>query len=101
MLSLRSVTLRRGPRALFSDASFTLYAGEKVGVVGANGSGKSSLFALIAGELAPDAGAIEIPASLALASVAQDEPPAAQPAIECVLDGDAQLRATERALQDA
>src|SRR5579871_4525550 len=98
MIQLRSVTLRRGPRALITDASVTLFAGERVGLVGANGTGKSSLFALLTHELAADAGEVEIPANRVLASVAQDDPPEERPAIECVLDGDAELRATERAL---
>ena len=62
MLTLRAVTLRRGPRALFTDATFSLFAGEKVGVVGANGTGKSSLFALLKGELGADAGEVGIQA---------------------------------------
>jgi ATP-binding cassette, subfamily F, member 3 len=98
MITLRSVTLRRGPRALFSDASLSLFAGEKVGVVGANGTGKSSLFALLSGELAADQGEVEVAAGRILASVAQEDPPESRPVIECVLDGDAELRATERAL---
>ena len=101
MIQLRSVTLRRGPRALLTDASVTLFAGEKVGVVGANGTGKSSLFAMLEGSLAPDLGTVEMPARRALASVAQDDPPEARPVIECALDGDAELRAAERALAAA
>ncbi|MGH8458150.1 MAG: ATP-binding cassette domain-containing protein, partial [Nevskiales bacterium] len=51
MISLSSVTLRRGPRALLEDASFTIYGGWHVGVIGRNGTGKSSLFAALLGEL--------------------------------------------------
>ena len=96
MLTLRNVTLRRGPRALFSDATLSLFAGEKVGVVGPNGAGKSSLFALLKGELSADAGAVGIQSGHVLASVAQDVPPEDRPAVEFVLDGDKELRAVER-----
>jgi ATP-binding cassette subfamily F protein 3 len=61
MLSFSSLALRRGTRLLISDASFTVYRGEKVGIVGANGCGKSSLLALILGDLQPDAGSVEYP----------------------------------------
>ena len=98
MLTLRAVTLRRGPRALFTDASFSLYDGEKVGVVGPNGCGKSSLFALLRGEFGPDAGDLELQSRYVLASVAQEVPADPRPALEFVLDGDRALRAVEAAL---
>ena len=96
MLTLRNVTLRRGPRALFSAATLSLFAGEKVGVVGPNGAGKSSLFALLKGELGADAGEVGIQSGHVLASVAQDVAPDPRPAVEFVLDGDRELRAIER-----
>ena len=101
MLTLRAVTLRRGPRALFTDATFSLFAGEKVGVVGANGTGKSSLFALLKGELGADAGEVGIQSGHVLASVAQDVAPDPRAAIEFVLDGDKELRAIEREVAEA
>jgi ATP-binding cassette, subfamily F, member 3 len=101
MLSLRGVTLRRGPRVLFADATLTLNPGEKVGVVGPNGCGKSSLFALLRGELAPDAGDVELQSRYVLASVAQEVPAEPRPALEFVLDGDRELRAVEAALAAA
>jgi energy-coupling factor transporter ATP-binding protein EcfA2 len=61
MLSARDLTLRRGPEPLFEQVNFTSFRGDKVGITGANGSGKSSLFAAIRGELAPDRGDIELP----------------------------------------
>ena len=61
MLNFTDVTIRRGPRVLFSDATFGLFRGEKVGITGENGSGKSSLLALVRGELQPDAGTFEMP----------------------------------------
>jgi ATP-binding cassette subfamily F protein 3 len=96
MLNFRNVTLRRGLRVLFADATFTIFRGDKVGVTGANGSGKSSLLALIQGELHADAGDFSRPAGIRIAAVAQETPASAQSAIEYVLDGDAELRAVER-----
>jgi ATP-binding cassette subfamily F protein 3 len=101
MLTLRNVALRRGTRVLFEQASLSLFRGEKIGVVGPNGAGKSSLFALLQGEIAPDAGDVDVPGGLVMASVAQEIPPDPRPAVEFVLDGDRELRAVERALAAA
>jgi len=98
VLRLSHLTLARGARRLLVDADLTVHDRHKVGIVGANGSGKSSLFAAIRGELLPDAGEIDVPAAWMLAHVAQETAPTAMPAIEYVLDGDAELRAIERAL---
>jgi ATP-binding cassette subfamily F protein 3 len=101
MLSFDHITLSRGPRTLLEDVNLTIFAGQHVGVVGRNGTGKSSLFALIRRELSADRGELSLPRRLAIASVAQDTPAVAQPAIDYVLDGDVELRATERALATA
>ncbi len=101
MLNFTDVTIRRGPRVLFSGATFGLFRGEKVGITGENGSGKSSLLALVRGELHPDAGSFEMPADLAIAHVSQELLATERLAIEFVLDGDAELRAIERAITDA
>ena len=101
MLSFSSLALRRGPRLLISDASFTVYRGEKVGIVGANGCGKSSLLALVLGELQPDAGSVEYPSQLVVAHVAQELEATERPAIEFVMDGDVELRQTEAAIAQA
>ena len=101
MLSFSSLALRRGTRLLISDASFTVYRGEKVGIVGANGCGKSSLLALVLGELQPDAGSVEYPSQLVVAHVAQELEATDRPAIDFVMDGDAELRATEAAIAEA
>ncbi|MGH8258123.1 MAG: ATP-binding cassette domain-containing protein, partial [Steroidobacteraceae bacterium] len=98
MLRFDDVSLRRGTRLLISGASFTLFRGEKVGITGANGTGKSSLLALVRGELQAEAGTFEMPPGLAVAHVAQDLDAADREAIELVLDGDAELRAIERAI---
>ena len=101
MLYFSSLALRRGARLLISDATFTIYRGEKVGIVGANGTGKSTLLALVLGEIQPDAGSFEMPSQLVMAHVAQELHATERPAIEFVMDGDAELRATERAIADA
>ena len=101
MFTFSSLALRRGPRLLLSDVSLTIHRGEKVGIVGANGCGKSSLLALIMGELQPDAGAFDMPGQLVVAHVAQELDASERAAIEFVMDGDAELRATERAIAEA
>jgi ATP-binding cassette, subfamily F, member 3 len=95
MLNFSDVTVRRGTRVLFSGASFGVFRGEKAGITGANGSGKSSLLALVRGELHADAGSFEMPGNLAIASVAQELQPSGRAALEFVLDGDQPLRAIE------
>ncbi len=101
MIALRDITLRRGVKRLFAQASVQFARGQKCGVTGANGAGKSSLFALIKGELLPDSGDIELQPGLVVAEVAQDLPGGATPAIEHVLDGDGELRSVEAALSEA
>ncbi|MFM1887284.1 MAG: hypothetical protein RL026_2441 [Pseudomonadota bacterium] len=101
MLRFDHVTLRRGTRALFADADFSLFRGEKVGITGENGSGKSSLMALVRGDLQPDAGQFSMPGNLEVAHVAQELDATDQAAIEFVLDGDAALRRLEARLADA
>ena len=101
MLSARDLTLRRGPQPLFEQVNFTVFRGNKVGITGANGTGKSSLFAAIRGELAPDRGALERPATLKVAHVEQEIAASAKPAIEFVLDGDLELRSVQTAIQEA
>ncbi len=75
-----------------------LHPGHKVGLTGANGAGKSSLFAMLRGEVHPEQGDLEMPASWVVAHVAQETPALAMPAIEFVLDGDVELREIETAL---
>ena len=101
MLRITDLTLARGTKRLFDCASLTLHAGHKVGLIGANGSGKSSLFAALRHELVPDAGAISLPAAWTVAHVAQETPVVDAPAIEYVQDGDPELREIERALAAA
>ena len=101
MIALRQVTFARAGRPLVIDASVQLHAGWKVGVVGANGCGKSSLFALLANELHAESGAVELPASWHIARVAQETPALPDSALDFVLDGDSELRRIERGLLEA
>ncbi|MEZ5498318.1 MAG: ATP-binding cassette domain-containing protein [Steroidobacteraceae bacterium] len=101
MLSFAGVALRRGPKELFSGASFTIHPGEKVGLVGANGSGKSSLMSLVLGEIHADSGEVSLAGGIALAHVAQQQEITDRPAIEFVIDGDEELRSVERSLEHA
>jgi ATP-binding cassette subfamily F protein 3 len=101
MIQFRNLVLARGARRLIEEASLQIHAGWRVGLVGANGSGKSSLFALLRGELHADGGDCEMPAAWRIATVAQETPALEQAAIEYVLDGDAELRAIERELEQA
>jgi ATP-binding cassette subfamily F protein 3 len=91
MLAFRQLALRRAGRLLLSDMDLTLYAGWRVGVVGRNGCGKSSLFAVIQGDLEPDRGDLDRPARARMASVAQETPSLPDPALEFVLAGDAEV----------
>jgi ATP-binding cassette subfamily F protein 3 len=101
MLSARDLTLRRGPEPLFEQVNFTIFRGNKVGLTGANGSGKSSLFAAIRGELGSDHGDIDRPAALKIACVEQEIAASDRPAIEFVLDGDTDLRRVMAAIESA
>jgi ATP-binding cassette, subfamily F, member 3 len=101
MITLRQLTLARGSKLLLDSVDLTLHAGQKIGVVGPNGCGKSSLFALLLGELHQEAGDLELPGRLTIAHVAQDIPASEQAAIEFVIDGDAPLRALEQELAHA
>ncbi|CAI8831305.1 ATP-binding cassette domain-containing protein [Methylocaldum szegediense] len=101
MLNFKSVALRRGQRLLFKEASFTIHSGEKVGITGANGVGKSSLFRLILGEIHVDAGEISMPPNLSIAHVAQETPADDRIALDYVMDGDRELRLIQQRLEKA
>jgi len=101
MIQLEHITLRRGVEDLLEDASLTVHPGQKIGLVGPNGCGKSSLFAMLLGELEPDTGEVRIPDDWTVAHMAQQISELDRPAIEFVLDGDRALRRTEKAVADA
>ncbi len=106
MLGFQSVTLRRGARVLLKNVTLTIQAGEHWGIVGRNGSGKSSLLALILGTRDPsglhtDLGDIHLSPQLALAHVAQETPAVDRSALDYVIDGDTELRDIEAQLAEA
>ncbi|MCV2422922.1 ABC-F family ATP-binding cassette domain-containing protein [Paucibacter sp. DJ2R-2] len=101
MITLRNITLRRGTKVVLDDASVLLQPGEKVGLVGRNGAGKSSLFALLTDRLQSDKGEVDIPRQWAVGEVAQNMPETDMPATEFVLEGDVRLMAARKALADA
>ena len=95
MITLKNVVLRRGAKVLLDGASVSIKPGEKVGLVGRNGAGKSSLFALLNGSLHEDGGNYEIPAQWRMAQVAQDMPETTQSATRFVVEGDVTLQAAQ------
>src|SRR6266516_1697139 len=101
MIRLSQVTLRRGAKTLLEGADVALNPGDKIGLIGANGSGKSSLFALLRGELHADKGEVDYPARWRVAYVAQETPALDRPALEYAIDGDTALRKLEARLAEA
>ena len=92
MIRATGLTLRRGTKVLLDGAEFVVHPGERVGIVGKNGAGKSSLFALLTGALDLDAGTVNLPAGWRIASVKQELDADDRPAREFVIDGDTHLR---------
>src|ERR1700694_4780168 len=101
LLTLCNARVRRGPQILLDEATATIFRCEKIGIGGRNGGGKSTLLALIRGELTPDAGEYSAPPDLAIAWVAQELPDSDRPLLEYILDGDVELRAVEAQLARA
>ena len=101
MIQFKNLSLTRGVKVLIEGASLQLHPGHKVGLTGANGAGKSSLFALLRGELHAESGDLEMPPHWVIAHVAQETPAISDAAIEFVLNGDVELRSIERALAEA
>jgi ATP-binding cassette, subfamily F, member 3 len=101
MLTLSNLAIRRGTKVLFEQASFKIHRGNRVGITGANGCGKSSLFALILNEIQSDAGDLSIPAKTIIAHVAQETPETQRSAIDYALDGDIELRKIQQKLAAA
>src|SRR5438876_5538173 len=101
MIRLSQVTLRRGAKTLLEGTDVALNPGDRVGLIGANGSGKTSLFALLRGELHADRGEVDYPARWRVAYVAQETPALDRPALEYAIDGDTTLRKLEARLAEA
>ncbi len=101
MLKFSHLDLRRGVQLLLQDVDVTIHPGQKVGITGANGCGKSSLFALINNELQADSGDFFMPPGWVVAYVAQESPSTERSALDYVIDGDQQLRTIEAAIEQA
>lgn len=99
MIQISEMSLLRGTKMLLQDTSASIYPGHKVGLIGANGCGKSSLFALLRGELQPDTGECAIPKNWHIVSVAQETPAVDRSALDYVIDGDTKLRDLQAKLQ--
>ena len=99
MIKLTNASLQRGHKILLEQASLTVHVGDKLGVIGANGSGKSSLFKLLIGELAVDAGDLHVPSSWQIAHMAQEVGAGDRSALDYVQDGDKELRAIEQQIE--
>ena len=101
MIVFSSLQIRRGTNVLLDNASATINPGQKVGLVGKNGCGKSTLISLLKNEMSADAGNLTFPSNWALAWVNQETPALDVPAIEYVIDGDREFRQLESDLRDA
>jgi ATP-binding cassette subfamily F protein 3 len=101
MLKFSNLSLRRGVKELLHDVSLVIHTNQKVGITGANGVGKSSLFALILDELHADSGEFSLPTNTVIAHVAQETPALDKSALDYVLDGDSELRRVEQAIANA
>ncbi len=101
MIRLQNLTLQRGPQRLLDGADLTLHPGQKAGLVGANGAGKSSLFALLRGEFAADGGDCQIPPDWRIAHMRQEVDTLDRLAVDYVLDGDTELRRIQGELIEA
>ncbi len=100
MLSLTNIALRRGQKVLFEGATMQLHAGQRLGVIGANGCGKSSLFAMLLGRLEPDDGEVQLDAKAVIAHVAQESPTGTSRAVDYVVDGDQELRKVQQTIAE-
>ncbi len=100
MLQLKQIELRRGSKLLFENASLQAHTGQRMGVIGVNGSGKSSLFGLILGQLESDAGELQLNAKDVIAHVAQESPSSSRSALDFVQDGDKGLRELQASISE-
>lgn len=101
MIEIRNLSLQRGQKILLQEANLTIYPGQKIGLIGKNGTGKSSLFALIKGEISQNGGDIRIPKQWRWAAVKQETPALALSALDYVLQGDHELQILQQALKQA
>ena len=101
MISLNNISLMRGNQLLIADSSLTLSGGQRTGIIGRNGAGKTSLFKALEGDIPLEQGAIEVPNGLRTSTMSQETPGSQRSALEFVIDADTAYRTLERALQQA
>ena len=101
MISLNNISLMRGNQLLIADSSLTLSGGQRIGIIGRNGAGKTSLFKALEGDIPLEQGAIEVPNGLRTSTMSQETPGSQRSALEFVIDADTAYRTLERALQQA
>lgn len=101
MIIFKNVTLRRGASILMENIEWSIFPGQRIGLVGANGAGKSSLFAMLQGQLEPDRGDVSLPKQWKIAHLEQETPGTSQTALAYVLDGDAEYCRIDAALTEA
>lgn len=101
MISLNNVSLMRGNQLLFEDASLTLRIGQRTGIIGRNGAGKTSLFKALAGEIPIEQGSIDLPNGLRISTMSQETPGSSRSALDFVIDADTEFRKLEQALKKA
>jgi ATP-binding cassette subfamily F protein 3 len=98
VINLNNISLRRGRKILFENVTFQVHSGQRMGLIGANGSGKTSFFAMLLGELEPDDGELGRQPGDVIAHVAQESPHGTGSAIDYVMDGDTELREVQAAI---
>ncbi|MBT6932210.1 MAG: ATP-binding cassette domain-containing protein [Proteobacteria bacterium] len=101
MLKITDLSLRRGTRLLLENIALDVFPGQRMGLTGANGCGKSSLFSVIAGRLEADQGNVTLPRGALISEVLQETPESSQTAIDYVIDGDKSFRSLELKIAQA
>ena len=101
MISLTNIELRRGAKILLDEAELVVHPGQHIGIIGGNGTGKSSLFKLLLGQITQDAGDLFIPSNWRIAHMVQELANSERSAVDYVLDGDPHVRAIEKAIEKA
>ena len=101
MITLEQISLQRGSKFLLEQASAVFHPGQKIALIGANGTGKSSLFQLLLGQLSNDEGTVSIPQQWRIAHMAQEVATSERNALDYIIDGDQQLRTIEAEMQQA
>ena len=101
MISLQDISLRLGSQLLLDEVGLTVYAGQKVGIIGRNGTGKTSLFKLLMEEISPDTGELDFPKDLRKSQMLQETKGSTRSAVDFVIDGDVKFRVLEKQIAEA